>query len=304
MDALIQSLVQANFAPERIVPQAPMSQYTTLRVGGPAEVLVNIASADEIVIALRAAKNAGAPVTIIGNGSNLLVRDGGIRGLVLRVSGGMNAIRREKDSLIVEAGASLASAAAFARDEGLCGLAELGGIPGTIGGGVLMNAGAYGAELAQVVAQVEGVQLSDGKRVSYSADQLDFGYRHSVLMDAGVVIAQATLALTSGDPEAIRARMEECARARREKQPLNLPSAGSTFKRPEGFFAAKLIDDCGLRGLTVGGAQVSEKHAGFVVNIGGATARDMLELMRQVEQRVFEQTGVQLEPEVRILGTD
>ena len=304
MDALIQSLVQANFAPERIVPQAPMSQYTTLRVGGPAEVLVNITSADEIVIALRAAKNAGAPVTIIGNGSNLLVRDGGIRGLVLRVSGGMNAIRREKDSLIVEAGASLASAAAFARDEGLCGLAELGGIPGTIGGGVLMNAGAYGAELAQVVAQVEGVQLSDGKRVSYSADQLDFGYRHSVLMDAGVVIAQATLALTSGDPEAIRARMEECARARREKQPLNLPSAGSTFKRPEGFFAAKLIDDCGLRGLTVGGAQVSEKHAGFVVNIGGATARDMLELMRQVEQRVFEQTGVQLEPEVRILGTD
>ena len=304
MDALIQSLVQANFAPERIVPQAPMSQYTTLRVGGPAEVLVNIASADEIVIALRAAKNAGAPVTIIGNGSNLLVRDGGIRGLVLRVSSGMNAIRREKDSLIVEAGASLASAAAFARDEGLCGLAELGGIPGTIGGGVLMNAGAYGAELAQVVAQVEGVQLSDGKRVSYSADQLDFGYRHSVLMDAGVVIAQATLALTPGDPEAIRARMEECARARREKQPLNLPSAGSTFKRPEGFFAAKLIDDCGLRGLTVGGAQVSEKHAGFVVNIGGATARDMLELMRQVEQRVFEQTGVQLEPEVRILGTD
>ena len=304
MDALIQSLVQSNFAPERIVPQAPMAQYTTLRIGGPAEVLVSIASADEIAVALRAAKNVGAPVTIIGNGSNLLVRDGGIRGLLLRIAAGMNAIRREGDRLLVEAGASLASAAAFARDEGLCGLAELGGIPGTLGGGVLMNAGAYGAELAQVVTQVEGILLSDGRRVSYSADQLDFGYRHSALMDAGVVVTQATLDLMPGDPEIRRARMEACAKARRDKQPLNLPSAGSTFKRPEGFFAAKLIDDCGLRGLTVGGAQVSEKHAGFLVNVGGATARDMLELMRQVEQRVFEQTGVQLEPEVRILGTD
>ena len=243
-------------------------------------------------------------MTIIGNGSNLLVRDGGIRGLVLRVAGGMNAIRREGDRLIVEAGASLASVAAFARDEGLCGLAELGGIPGTVGGGVLMNAGAYGAELSQVVAQVEGIHLADGRRVSYPADRLNFSYRHSALMDTDVVVTQATLALAPGDPEAIRARMEACARARREKQPLNLPSAGSTFKRPEGHFAAKLIDDCGLRGLTVGGAQVSEKHAGFVVNIGGATARDMLELMRQIEQRVFEQTGVQLEPEVRILGAD
>ena len=281
-----------------------MAQYTTLRIGGPADVLVNVVSADEIAVALHAAKNAGAPVTIIGNGSNLLVRDGGIRGLVLRVAGGMNAIRREGDRLIVEAGASLASVAAFARDEGLCGLAELGGIPGTVGGGVLMNAGAYGAELSQVVAQVEGIRLADGRRVSYPADRLNFSYRHSALMDTDVVVTQATLSLAPGDPEAIRARMEACARARREKQPLNLPSAGSTFKRPEGHFAAKLIDDCGLRGLTVGGAQVSEKHAGFVVNVGGATARDMLELMRQIEQRVFEQTGVQLEPEVRILGAD
>ena len=293
MDALIQSLVQANFAPERIAPQASMAQYTTLRIGGPAEVMVNIHSADEIAVALRAAKQADAPVTIIGNGSNLLVR-----------AGGLNAIRREGDCLLVQAGASLAAVAAFARDEGLSGMAELGGIPGTVGGGVLMNAGAYGAELAQLVTQAEGVSLSDGRRVIYPADRLDFAYRHSALMDAGVVITQATLALTPGDPEAIRARMEECAKARREKQPLTLPSAGSTFKRPEGHFAAKLIDDCGLRGLTVGGAQVSEKHAGFIVNIGGATARDMLELMRQVEQRVFEQTGVQLEPEVRILGED
>ena len=148
------------------------------------------------------------------------------------------------------------------------------------------------------------VSLHNGKPIHYSADKLDFSYRHSALMDANVVAAQVTLSLKAGDPQAIRARMEECAAMRREKQPLTYPSAGSTFKRPEGHFAAKLIDDCGLRGLTVGGAQVSEKHAGFIVNIGGATASDILELMRQVEQRVFEQFGVHLEPEVRILGED
>ena len=301
MDALIQSLVQANFAPERIAPQASMAQYTTLRIGGPAEVMVNIHSADEIAVALRAAKQADAPVTIIGNGSNLLVRDGGIRGLVLRISSAMSAIRRVGDDLIAEAGAPLGAIAAFARDEGLCGMAELGGIPGTVGGGVLMNAGAYGAELAQLVTQAEGVSLSDGRRVVYPADRLDFAYRHSALMDAGVVITQATLALTPGDPEAIRARMEECAKARREKQPLTLPSAGSTFKRPEGHFAAKLIDDCGLRGLTVGGAQVSEKHAGFVVNRGGATFDDVLRLMDHIRSEVLRTSGVELEPEVKII---
>ena len=304
MDALIQSLVQANFAPERIIPRALMAQYTTFRVGGAADVLVNIASADEIPVALSAAKKADVPVTVIGNGSNLLVRDGGIRGLVLRVSSAMSAIRRVGDDLIVEAGAPLGAIAAFARDEGLCGMAELAGIPGTIGGGVTMNAGAYGAELAQIVSSVECVSLHSGKRVAFSADELDFSYRHSALMGANVAAAQVTLSLTPGDPQAIRARMEECAAMRREKQPLNYPSAGSTFKRPEGHFAAKLIDDCGLRGLTVGGAQVSEKHAGFIVNIGSATASDILELMRQVEQRVFEQSGVHLEPEVRILGED
>ena len=304
MDALIQSLVQANFAPERIIPRALMAQYTTFRVGGAADVLVNIASADEIPVALSAAKKADVPVTVIGNGSNLLVRDGGIRGLVLRVSSAMSAIRRVGDDLIVEAGAPLGAIAAFARDEGLCGMAELAGIPGTIGGGVTMNAGAYGAELAQIVSSVECVSLHSGKNVAFSADELDFSYRHSALMGANVAAVQITLALTPGDPQEIRARMEECAAMRREKQPLNYPSAGSTFKRPEGHFAAKLIDDCGLRGLTVGGAQVSEKHAGFIVNIGGATASDILELMRQVEQRVFEQFGVHLEPEVRILGED
>ena len=205
MDVLIQSLVQANFAPERIIPRASMAQYTTFRVGGVADVLVNIASADEIPVALSAAKKADVPVTIIGCGSNLLVRDGGIRGLVLRISSAMSAIRRVGDDLIAEAGAPLGAIAAFARDEGLCGMAELAGIPGTIGGGVVMNAGAYGTELAQVVSSVDCVSLHNGKPIHYSADKLDFSYRHSALMDTDVVVTQATLALAPGDPEAIRA---------------------------------------------------------------------------------------------------
>ena len=185
---------------------ALMARYTTLHLGGPADLLATPREPEELQLLLEEARRLAVPLTLMGQGSNMLVRDGGIRGLVLRVAGGMNAIRREGDRLIVEAGASLASVAAFARDEGLCGLAELGGIPGTVGGGVLMNAGAYGAELSQVVAQVEGTHLADGRRVSYPADRLSFSYRHSALMDTDVVVTQATLALAPGDPEAIRAR--------------------------------------------------------------------------------------------------
>jgi len=304
MDALITSLVQADFAPERIIPRALMARYSTFRVGGEADVLVNIVDAREVSVALRAAKHAGVPVTIIGNGSNLLVRDGGIRGLVIRIAGDCSAMRREGDLIHVKAGALLSSIAQFALSEELDGMAELAGVPGSIGGGVIMNAGAYGGELSQVVIRVEGVALSDGKPIVFEGPDLDFSYRHSAMMDAGVIITDVTLQLTPGDPSAIRARMDECAKARRDKQPLNYPSAGSTFKRPTGLFAAKLIDDCGLRGARVGDAQVSEKHAGFIINLGKATASDILSLMDQVQKRVFEQTGVRLEPEVRILGED
>ena len=196
----------------------------------------------------------------------------------------------------------MSAAAQFALSEGLSGLAEMAGIPGTLGGGVIMNAGAYGGELCQVVTRVEGVSLSDGKPVSFEGQELGFSYRHSAMMDAGVIVTDVVMQLTPGDPDAIRARMDECARARREKQPLNFPSAGSTFKRPTGLFAAKLIDDCGLRGLRIGDAQVSEKHTGFVVNLGHATADEILALMEEIKSRVFEATGVTLEPEVRILG--
>jgi len=304
MDALIQSLVAANFAPERIIPRAPMARYTTFRVGGPADVLVNIADPREIATALRAAKAAGVKSTIIGNGSNLLVRDGGIRGLVIRIAGECAGIRREENTLYAKAGVSMSAAAQFALSEGLSGLAEMAGIPGTLGGGVIMNAGAYGSELSQVVTRVDAVSLSDGKPVSFEGEELGFSYRHSAMMDANVIVTEVVMQLTPGDPDAIRARMEECARARREKQPLNFPSAGSTFKRPAGLFAAKLIDDCGLRGLRIGDAQVSEKHAGFVVNLGHATAGEILALMNEIKSRVFEETGVTLEPEIRVLGED
>lgn len=301
MDALIQSLVQANFAPERIAPQASMAQYTTLRIGGPAEVMVNIHSADEIAVALRAAKQADAPVTIIGNGSNLLVRDGGIRGLVLRISGGLNAIRREGDCLLVQAGASLAAVAAFARDEGLSGMAELGGIPGTVGGGVFMNAGAYDGEMAQVIDWVDCLDEM-GAAHRLGKDELKLGYRTSVFSQLPWSIVGAHLTLTTGDETAIREKMADLAQRRRSKQPLEYPSAGSTFKRPVGNFAGGLIEQCGLKGTKVGGAQVSEKHAGFVINAGGATCRDILALIRLVRATVLEQTGVTLEPEVRLLG--
>lgn len=304
MDALIQSLVAANFAPERIIPRAPMARYTTFRVGGPADVLVNIADTRELPVALRAARLAGVPVTIIGNGSNLLVCDGGIRGLVIRIASDCAGMFREDDTIRAKAGVSLSAAAQFALSEGLSGLAELSGIPGTLGGGVIMNAGAYGGELSQVVTRVDAITLSDGKPVVFEGAGLGFSYRHSAMMDANVIVTDITLQLTPCDPDEIRARTEECNRARREKQPLNYPSAGSTFKRPAGLFAAKLIDDCGLRGLRVGDAQVSEKHAGFIINLGSATAHDILTLMDEVKARVLAQTGVTLEPEVRILGED
>ena len=304
MDTLIKTLVHQNFAPERILPRALLSRYTTFRVGGEADVLVNINSAREITTALRAAKDAGVPATIIGNGSNLLVRDGGIRGLVIRISNSFGAIEMKDGVIHAQAGASLRAVANFAQERGLGGMETIAGIPGTVGGAVIMNAGAYGGEMSQIVTRVDAVSLHDGKPVRFDAKNLGFSYRHSAMMDANVIVTDVTIQLEPADPAAIAARTQELLAARREKQPLEYPSAGSTFKRPEGLFAAKLIDDAGLRGLRIGDAQVSEKHAGFIVNRGSATAKDILALMDEVSHRVREQFGVTLEPEVRILGED
>ena len=278
----------------------PMSAHTTLKLGGPADYLVFPRSAEEIAAMFGEAYEHGLPVTVIGHGSNLLVLDGGIRGLVICIGRNMRKITRNGNILTAQAGAMLGSVAMEAADSGLSGLEFASGIPGTAGGGVTMNAGAYGGEMAHVVANVKGL-FPGGKSVSFSRDEMDFGYRHSAVTEKNLIVTEVTFELQEGDPAEIRARMSELNAQRTEKQPLDVPSAGSTFKRPEGYYAAALIDQCGLKGYSVGGARVSMKHAGFLVNTG-TSSRDFLELMQKVQQIVEERVGVKLEPEIKIIG--
>ena len=281
---------------------APMSEHTTLRLGGPADYLVFPRSEEEINALFSEAGAYNLPVTVIGHGSNLLVLDGGIRGLVISIEKNMRKISREGNTITAQAGAMLGSAALEAADAGLSGLEFASGIPGTVGGGVTMNAGAYDGEMAQVVTKVRGI-YPGGKPVTLSRKEMDFGYRHSAVTKKNIIVTEVTFELREGDPAEIRAKMSELNARRAEKQPLDVPSAGSTFKRPEGFYAAALIDQCGLKGYSVGGARVSMKHAGFLVNTG-TSSRDFLELMRKVQQIVEERVGVKLEPEIRIIGEE
>ena len=285
-----------------VVRDAEMCRYTTLKLGGKADFLAFPRSAAEIAGLFEEAGENGLPVTVIGHGSNLLVLDGGIRGLVIRVEKNMREIRTDGNRLVVQAGAMLGSAAAAAADAGLTGLEFASGIPGTVGGGVTMNAGAYDGEMAQVVSRVDGM-LPDGTFVSYNREEMAFGYRTSAVRDLCVIVTEVTFDLQPGDPAAIRARMGELNALRAKKQPLDLPSAGSAFKRPEGYFAAALIDQCGLKGYSIGGAQVSMKHAGFLVNTG-TSSKDFLDLMRYVQRIVQERAGVALEPEIGIVGEE
>ena len=285
-----------------VIRDAEMRQYTTLRLGGKADWLAFPRSAEEIAALYAEAGQAGLPVTVIGHGSNLLVLDGGIRGLVIRVEKNMRSIRREGDRIIAQAGAMLGTVAMAAAEAGLTGLEFASGIPGTVGGGMTMNAGAYGGEMSDVTARVDGI-TPDGKPVSLNREEMRFGYRTSAVKRLDFIVTEVTMELQPGDPAEIRGKMSELNARRAEKQPLDVPSAGSTFKRPEGFFAAALIDQCGLKGCSIGGAQVSPKHAGFLVN-NGSSSRDYLALVRHVQQVVREQTGVQLEPEIRIVGVE
>ena len=280
----------------------PMSGHTTLKLGGPADYLVFPRSAEEISALFAEAGDHNLPVTVIGHGSNLLVLDGGIRGLVICIGKNMRNITREGNILTAQAGAMLGSAAAEAADAGLSGLEFASGIPGTVGGGVTMNAGAYGGEMAQVVTAVNALCPGRGT-VTFSREEMDFAYRHSAVAEKTLVVTDVTFELQPGDPAEIRAKISELNARRAEKQPLDVPSAGSTFKRPEGFYAAALIDQCGLKGYSIGGARVSMKHAGFLVNTG-TSSRDFLELMRKVQQIVEERVGVKLEPEIRIIGEE
>ncbi|MDO5323674.1 MAG: UDP-N-acetylmuramate dehydrogenase [Clostridia bacterium] len=287
-------------APDRVLENAPMSRYTTFRVGGPADALFLPASVEELRSALAAAEREGLPVCLIGNGSNLIVRDGGIRGLVIALGEPFSELRVEGAQVWAQAGARLSAVAAAAQRAGLAGLEFASGIPGTLGGGCAMNAGAYGGELKDVLLWAD--VLLDGEVHRLSRDEMEMGYRSTMPLRRGAIVVSACFELRSDDPEAIQARMRDLANRRREKQPLNLPSAGSTFKRPEGHFAGALIEQCGLKGCRIDGAQVSEKHAGFIVNVGDATAADILRLIEHVQRVVQAQTGVLLETEVRILG--
>ena len=279
-----------------------MREYTTLRLGGPADYLAFPRSREEILSLIEEAKGAGLPVTVIGHGSNLLVLDGGIRGLVIRVEKNMRSIHREGNRLTAQAGAMLIAAAQTAAAAGLSGLEFASGIPGTVGGGLAMNAGAYGGEIGQVTAWAECLR-PDGATVRLTGEELDFGYRHSAVREQGLIVTEAAFDLTPGTETDIRRTMAELNARRAEKQPLDQPSAGSAFKRPEGAFAAALIDQCGLKGYSIGGARVSEKHAGFLVNTGSSSA-DFLALIRHVQTIVEERAGVHLEPEIRIIGEE
>ena len=280
----------------------PMYRHTTFRVGGPVALMALPRSVEELSTVVSLAKEAGIEPFFLGRGSNLLVADRGAEAFLIKLAGGLDRLELlGENSLYVGAGVTLAQAAVFALEHALTGLEFAHGIPGTLGGGVFMNAGAYDGELSQVISWADCLDES-GRIQRLAGEELELGYRTSVFSRKPWVVTGARLDLTPGDPAAIRARMEDLSHRRRSKQPLEFPSAGSTFKRPAGHFAGALIQEAGLKGVRIGGAQVSEKHAGFVVNTGGATSDDILSLIRLVRDTVLEKTGVLLEPEVRMLG--
>lgn len=290
-------------AKDSILIDEPMSRHTTFRVGGPADFFVTPKAKEEVRDVIRICKEAGMPYYIIGNGSNLLVSDAGYRGVVVQIYKKMNEVKVEGDLVKAQAGALLSGIAAKALGAELSGFEFASGIPGTIGGACVMNAGAYGGEMKDVLESVT-VLTGEGKIIELGRNELELGYRTSVIAKKGYIVLGAVLKLERGDGEKIKTYMDELKEKRVTKQPLEYPSAGSTFKRPKGYFAGKLIEDAGLRGFQVGGAQVSEKHCGFVINRNHATAADIMELMRQVQIRVKENSGVDLEPEVKRLGDE
>ena len=288
---------------KELLLEEPMAKHTSFRIGGPADMLAQPGNEAELAELLKRAAHHAVPVTLVGNGSNLLVRDKGIRGLVIKLSNLFSSITVAGNVLTFGSGISLAMASKKAASLSLSGLEFAVGIPGTIGGAVYMNAGAYDGEMAKVVTSVQ-VMDRQGQSSQLKADELDFSYRHTALQNSGLIVTSVTVSLQPGEAESIKAKMDDFSQRRIAKQPLELPSAGSMFKRPVGYFAGTLIEQTGLKGYTVGGAQVSTKHAGFVVNVGGATAKDVLQLISDVQARVLAAQGVQLEPEVLVLGEE
>lgn len=278
----------------------PMSRHTSFKIGGPADLLATPSNEAELCNLLKRAKENNIPVTLVGNGSNLLVRDKGIRGLVIKLGNMLNTIEAGENSITFGSGVSLALASKKAAELGFTGMEFAVGIPGSIGGAVYMNAGAYGGEFKDVVISCKCLD-KDGNIIILNTDELDFSYRHSIFTDSEYCILGATIKLNIGNSQSIKEKMNTNLKARSDKQPLDYPSAGSTFKRPQGSYASLLIDNCKLKGFRVGDAQISEKHAGFVINIGNASCDDVLKLMNEVKNRVLNQTGFVLEPEIKII---
>ncbi len=301
MEQSIYNELSGILSDEQIKLNEPMKKHTTFRIGGPAKVFVMPETSEEVREVVTLCKKQGLPYYIVGNGSNLLVSDKGYQGVIIQLCKRMSGIRTEGERITAQAGALLSSIANQALEAGLAGFEFAAGIPGTLGGACVMNAGAYGGEMKNVIEEVT-LLTPEGEVADIPVEQMEFGYRTSIVAARGGIVLGARIRLHKGEGSKIRTLMEELRKKRTLKQPLEYPSAGSTFKRPEGYFAGKLIQDAGLRGFEVGGAQVSEKHCGFVINKGGATAADVAELMSRVSAKVEEAFGVKLEPEVKRLG--
>ena len=298
METLIKELEQKNIT---LLKQEPMKKHTSFRIGGNADIYISPKSSEEIQSILFLAKKYDVPVTVMGNGSNLLVSDKGIRGIVIQIGEDMSTILVKGEKITAQAGALLKTIGEKALQSSLEGFAFAGGIPGSLGGAVCMNAGAYGGEIKDILVEAE-VLTEDLQINKLSTQQLQFSYRHSIIPEKGYIVLSATFLLKKGNQKEIAQKMTELAQQRREKQPLNFPSAGSIFKRPQGYFAGKLITDAGLKGYSIGDAQVSQKHGGFIVNKGNATCADVLALIEHCQKTVFEKFGVMLETEVKMIG--
>ena len=298
--SLIEAMRQIVSADNLLINE-PMSRHTTFRTGGPACLFLRPENQDQLKKVMDFVRRLGTDYFVLGNGSNLLVSDEGYDGVIISLSKFNKVELKGSNQIYVEAGAMNSTIASFARDNALTGFEFAAGIPGTIGGAMIMNAGAYGGEMAQVVTEVT-VLSPEGEIMVLDNNTMEFGYRTSAIKNKGFIVLSVLLTLKRGKEEEITAQMKELAEKRRDKQPLEYPSAGSTFKRPEGYFAGKLIEDAGLRGFSVGDAQVSEKHCGFVVNKGNATSSEIYDLIKHVQKTVYDKFNVKLEPEVILLG--
>ena len=301
MSASMYDYIRTIVPEERLLFHEPMSRHTTFRVGGEAECMAVVETKEELSQLISYLGRIEQDYFVLGNGSNLLVGDKGYRGIIVKLGPRLSAVGVEKNHIAAGAGALLSKVAFAARDAGLSGLEFAAGIPGSIGGAIVMNVGAYGGEMKQVVQMVRVID-KEGEILTLDNDTMEFGYRTSIIRDRPFIVLGVVLTLTPGNKEEISARMEELMKQRKSKQPLEYPSAGSTFKRPEGYYAGKLIMDAGLRGYRIGGAQVSEKHCGFVINRGGASAADIREVIEEVQERVKDRFHVRLEREVIFLG--